>query len=117
VVDTFETSIALAGLEGELRLLRERVNAILRSIQLVDREVQELNNTLMSQESLAAQLCEALGEYMPPVKPGQRTKVRANGGTFIVDAVERAFGQWLCLGHFPQGDKKYTYPVSELEYK
>jgi hypothetical protein len=113
-MEDFDTAMALGGLEGELRLIRQRVDAAIRAQEGLSSTLTDLNADLMKYEDLADKLKEALGQHMPPFNVGQHLRVKSSGGTLIVEAVERAFGQWLVMGHFPQGYKKYTYPASEL---
>jgi hypothetical protein len=112
--DDFDTAMALGGLEGELRLIRQRVDAAIREQGHLAEAIGDMDDSLKKYEGLATQLREALSGSMPPFNVGQHLRVKSSGGTLIVEAVERAFGQWLVMGHFPQGYKKYTYPASEL---
>jgi hypothetical protein len=112
--DDFDTALALGGLEGELRLIRVRMDAAIREQQRMDDRLGDIDDDLKKYEELADKLKEALGQHTPPFNVGQHARVKSSGGILIVEAVDRAFGQWLVMGHFRFTKKQYTYPASEL---
>lgn len=112
LVDDFDVSLALAGLEARVRDDEQVLN-----------DVQTLMTTARSRTLETRKLLEQTKAALdlPPFKVGQRVRTPSKG-VLVVDAIDRAFNQWVVLGHFssnvsPNGTvlKQYTYPASELE--
>jgi hypothetical protein len=67
-------------------------------------------------ESELAKAKQKLAELQPPFEPGDLVQPKGNKGLLTVDAVDRAFGAWIVLGHFSRTpERQYCYPVDALE--
>jgi hypothetical protein len=103
VVDDIQ--IAIAGVMARMAQDEEDISTLVQTSRTRQAETRRLLDELK----------KAVADQFPPFRVGQTVRVRSKGGAFIVDAIERAFGMWIVLGHFPTSPQRYTYPSSALE--